>query len=137
MDKEIVEVTANSLGWCHLPIDVNIVTIWESGISFRQHAHLYAVGYLQFIFYRGFSRRCRFQVFHIGCQRLLHVFKRVAQLVNLIVVLDGWQLCVEMTLSHHIGCICQHFQRFRRTLDDKPANQEGHLYDDKNHHQHE
>ena len=56
---------------------------------------------------------------------MLHVLEGVAQLADLIALLDGRQRGVKLSLGHLVGCLGQLFQGLCRALDGEVAHQEG------------
>ena len=102
-DIEVEEVTTNGSGRCQLAVDINIVALriwWE---RLGQHRHLDAMGNVQLALDSCFLGSGGLQFLHILCQRLLHLFEGVAQLVYLVATLHGWQRSFEITLGHIVG----------------------------------
>ena len=98
-----------------------------------QHRHLDVVGHLHLIL-DGCLLGCgSTQVFNIAGQRLLHLGKRVAQMVNLITTLQCRQFCLEVTLCHLVGCGGQLLQWVDGLLDGSAAKEVNHqqAYEDK------
>ena len=82
------------------------------------------MGNLQLVLYRGLRRGGGLQVFDISGQRVLHIFERVAQLTDLVIVFNRGQRGVELSLCHLIGGAGQQLQGLCRALDGEVADQE-------------
>ena len=85
-DKEVVEVASHLLGGCHRAIDINVLTFRKCRISLRYHGHLYITGNGEFALHGGFFGSCFLEFLYVTGQRQLHVGKRVAQLIDFIMM---------------------------------------------------
>ena len=83
------------------------------------------MGYLQLTFKRCLLCRRLLQFLHVFDQRLLHLLKRVAQLVYLVAALHLGQLRMEVAFGHLIGRCRQLFDRLDGPLDG-PASEDVH-----------
>ena len=123
-DIEVEEVATHRLGWCQRTIDIDIVALRIGRESLRQHRHLDIMGYLQLTLHSCLLG-CRItQLIDIAGQGLLHVLKRITQLVDFVTTLNVRQMRLEVTFGHLVGRDSQLPQWRRGLLDAATAYEE-------------
>ena len=81
LDDEVVEVASHLLGRCHRGKEIEVLSLWEGR---RDHPHLDVVGNLQLALQAFLAGRCRLEFVDVLLQRVLHILKRVSQLLQLV-----------------------------------------------------